>query len=87
MDSIRSYPATVQAPQPLIPGKLWYAVYTDLDLGCGQKAAELAIANNSTAQLTLKWDSEVLAALRESVDLEYTCPKCGAKFTVEGKLL
>ena len=24
---MRSYPATVQAPQPLIPGKLWYAVY------------------------------------------------------------
>lgn len=25
---MRSYPATVQAPQPLPPGKLWYAVYT-----------------------------------------------------------
>jgi hypothetical protein len=41
----------------------------DLDLKTDLMAKELAIADNRSGELSLEWDSEVLAALAQDVDL------------------
>lgn len=49
--------------------KLVVVKRTDLDLATDEKAKKLAIADNRTGQISLSWQTEVLADLNQQVDL------------------
>lgn len=54
---------------PTDGSKLVVVQRTDLDLTTDEKARQLAIADNRTSEVSLTWDSEVLAELAQEVDL------------------